>query len=284
MPHLSPEAAAAAVAASITPWRRTAGPVVVGMVHLQPLPGSPRFAGDAGAILDAARRDALALAEGGVHAVMVENFGDVPFFPGAVPSEVIAQMSVIVSRLRDALGAATPLGVNVLRNDGVGALAVAHAAGASFIRVNVLCGARVTDQGVIQGIAHDLLRKRVALGATGIRIFADVDVKHSQPLAGRESSLEDEVADTLHRGLADALIVSGTGTGRGTDPDHVRRAKQAAGGAAPVFVGSGVSLQTIDALLRHADGFIVGTALKRGGRVEEPVEVSRVKELIARVG
>jgi uncharacterized protein len=280
MPDFSPEAAAA----SITPWRRTAGPVIVGMVHLLPLPGSPRFAGDAGAIFDAARRDALALAEGGVHAVMVENFGDVPFFPAAAPPEVIAQMSVVVARLREALGASMPLGVNVLRNDGLGALAVAHASGASFIRVNVLCGARVTDQGVIQGIAHDLLRKRVALGAAGIRIFADVDVKHSQPLAGRELSLEDEVADTLHRGLADALIVSGAGTGRGTDPDHVRRAKLAAAGHAPVFVGSGVSAETLDALLPHADGFIVGTAFKRRGRVDEPVDVGRVRELVARVG
>jgi hypothetical protein len=282
MPDLSPKATPAATA----PWRRTPGPVVVGMVHLQPLPGSPRFGspGAAHAILAAARRDALALAEGGVHAVMVENFGDVPFFPGSVPPDVIAHMSVIVARLRDALGDAMPLGVNVLRNDGCAALAVAHSSGASFIRVNVLCGARVTDQGVIQGIAHDLLRKRAALGATGIRIFADVDVKHSQPLAGRESSLEDEVADTLHRGLADALIVSGTGTGRGTDPDHVRRAKQAAGGATPIFVGSGVSLQTLDTLLPHADGFIIGTAFKHGGRVEEPVDVSRVKEIVARVG
>src|SRR3954462_213505 len=120
MPDLAPEPAAA----SISSWRRTAGPVVVGMVHLMPLPGSPLFSGDAGAVFDAARRDALVLAEGGVHAVMVENFGDVPFFPGAVPPEVIAQMSVIVARLHDALGGKMPLGVNVLRNDGIGALAV----------------------------------------------------------------------------------------------------------------------------------------------------------------
>src|SRR4051794_16028 len=100
MPGPSPESAPSPTA----PWRRTPGPGVVGMVHLRPLPGSPRFGGDVGAIVEAARRDALALAEGGVHAVMVENFGDVPFFPGAVPAEVIAQMSVIVARLRDALG------------------------------------------------------------------------------------------------------------------------------------------------------------------------------------
>jgi membrane complex biogenesis BtpA family protein len=254
------------------------------MVHLLPLPGSPRYGGDGHAVYEAARRDAMTLAEGGVHGIMVENFGDVPFYPGRVPPEVVAHMSVTIARLRDAVGGRLPFGANVLRNDGLAALAVAQAAGASFVRVNVLCGARVADQGVIQGIAHDLLRKRAALGAAGVRVFADVDVKHSQPLAGREPSLEDEVADTLRRGLADAVVVSGSGTGRDTDPDHVRRAKAAAGGAAPVFVGSGVTARTIDALLPHADGFIVGTALKRNGRVDEPVDVARERDIVARVG
>ncbi len=265
-------------------WRRSSGPVVIGMVHLLPLPGSPRYGGDAKAVTDAALRDAAALAEGGVQGIMIENFGDVPFYPGTVPPEVVAHMSVTVARLRETVGAQMPLGVNVLRNDGCSALAVAQAAGASFVRVNVLCGARVADQGVIQGIAHELLRKRAALGAGAIRVFADVDVKHSAPLAGREAALEDEVADTLGRGLADALIVSGSGTGRDTDPEHVRRAKAAAGAAAPVFVGSGVTLDTIARFLPHADGFIVGTWFKRDGRIEHPVEVGRVRELVTRVG
>lgn len=265
--------------------RRSQGPAVIGMVHLMPLAGSPRFGGDLPAIYDLALRDAMALAEGGVHGIMVENFGDVPFFPGSVPPETVAQMSVIVARLREALaGGGLPMGVNVLRNDGLSALAVAQASGASFVRVNVLCGARVADQGVLQGIAHDLLRKRASLGAGAIRIFADVDVKHSAPLAGREVALEDDVADTLIRGLADALIVSGSGTGKKTDPDHVRRVKLAAGATAPVFVGSGITAETVEAFLTHADGFIVGTAFKRGGRVDEPVEVSRVRELVRRVG
>src|SRR5262249_16672127 len=152
------------------------------------------------------------------------------------------------------------LGINVLRNDGRTALAIAHAVGAAFVRVNVLCGARVTDQGIIQGIAHDLLRDRAILGASNLKIFADVDVKHSAPLAARQ--VEDEVDDTLKRGLADAIVASGAGTGKPTDPDKLCRIKKAAGDA-PVFVGSGAGAETIRTLAARCDGFIIGTAFKK---------------------
>lgn len=261
-------------------WSDVAKPVI-GMLHLPPLPGAPRFGGDVTLILDSALRDADALASGGVHALMLENYGDVPFYPGRVPAHVVARMTSVASAVRRAFPT-LPLGINVLRNDGRSALAVAHAVGAQFIRVNVLCGARVTDQGVIEGIAHDLLRDRAALGAGAVRIFADVDVKHSAPLAARP--LEAEVSDTLHRGLADALIVSGSGTGQATDPSHVAAAKRAAGGAAPVFVGSGVSADTLAAYLPHADGFIIGSSFKRGGEAREPVDATRVREIMSLLG
>jgi membrane complex biogenesis BtpA family protein len=249
------------------------------MLHLPALPGAPRFNGDVAAITDAALRDADALASGGVHGLMLENYGDVPFYPGRVPAHVVAHMTAVAAEVRREFST-LPLGINVLRNDGRSALAVAHAVGARFIRVNVLCGARVTDQGVIEGVAHDLLRDRAILGASDtIRIFADVDVKHSAPLAARP--LEVEVSDTLHRGLADALVVSGSGTGRATDPGQVAAAKQAAGGAAPVFVGSGVSAATLAAYLPYADGFIVGSSFKRGGDARQPVEAARVRELVS---
>src|SRR5688572_15960015 len=181
MPHLLPE------------WSACPRPVI-GMLHLPPLPGSPRYAGDPDAITAAVLRDAEALADGGVHGLMLENFGDVPFYPGRVPVHVVARMTTLALEVKRHFPQ-LPLGVNVLRNDGLSALAVAHAAGADFIRVNVLCGARVADQGIIQGIAHDLLRDRAALGATGVRILADVDVKHSSPL-GAARGIADEVADT----------------------------------------------------------------------------------------
>jgi membrane complex biogenesis BtpA family protein len=248
---------------------------VIGMLHLLPLPGSPRYGGDAASIRDGALRDADALIEGGVHGLMLENFGDVPFYPDRVPASVVAFLSVIAAEVRRKFP--VPLGINLLRNDGRSAMAVAAAVGADFIRVNVLTGARVADQGLLQGIAHDLLRDRVMLDAARVRIFADVDVKHSAPLAVRP--LVDDVEDTLARGMADALVVSGAGTGKPTDVAKVRAVKAAAG-VAPVFVGSGVTVQTVESLLSAADGLIVGTAFKPGGNASMPVDRQLVADLM----
>ena len=252
--------------------------VVIGMVHLMPLPGSPRYGGDVRAVQEAALRDAMALAEGGVDGLMIENFGDVPFYPGRVPAYVVSHVTAVAAEVRARVD--LPLGINVLRNDGLGALAVAHAVGAEFIRVNVLCGARVADQGLLQGVAHDLLRERAMLGAAGVKILADVDVKHSAPLAIRD--LADEVDDTIARGLADAVIVSGAGTGKTTALDKVQFVKAAAG-ATPVFVGSGITAATVADYAPHADGFIVGTAFKPDGDPGRAVDVARVWALVGRV-
>lgn len=249
------------------------------MLHLRALPGSPLSDGNVDAIRDGMLRDAEALIEGGIHGLMMENFFDTPFYPDRVPAHVVSHMTALASEVRKRFST-VPLGINVLRNDGRSALAVAHASGASFIRVNVLCGARVADQGILHGIAHDLLRERTMLGASDVKIFADVDVKHSAPLAARE--IEDEVDDTIKRGLADALIVSGAGTGKSTDPKQAARVKRRAG-ATPVFVGSGVTAETIGRYLKDADGFIIGTAFKQGGAAANPVDTRRVRALIKKL-
>jgi len=262
----------------LTQWSDVKKPVI-GMLHLLPLPLSPGYDGNLETIRATLLRDADALAAGGVHGLMMENFGDSPFYPGRVPAHVLTHMTALACEVKRRH--ALPLGINVLRNDGQSALAVAHACGAEYIRVNVLCGTRVTDQGLIQGIAHDLLRERAMMRATSIRIFADVDVKHSAPLAARP--LKDEVDDTLERGMADALVVSGAGTGKQTEPDKVKAVKAAAGHA-PVFIGSGITASTIAQYLGSADGFIVGTAFKKDGRPTNPVEIDRVKALMQKLG
>ncbi len=251
---------------------------VVGMIHLPPLPGSPGFAGHLDRIYESVLHDARALEAGGVHGLMMENFGDIPFYPGRVPAYVVAQMTAIAAEVRRTVK--IPLGINVLRNDGLSALAVAVAVGASFIRVNVLSGARVCDQGLLQGIAHELLRERAILKAEHVKILADVDVKHSAALAHRP--LADEVEDTILRGLADGVIVSGAGTGKPTDLAKLQLVKQAAGNT-PVYIGSGVKASTIAGFLPHADGFIVGTAFKENGDVANLVEVQRVRELMGKL-
>lgn len=260
-------------------WSATPIPVI-GMLHLPPLPGSSRWAGDFEAVRGFVLRDAESLCAGGVDGLMIENFGDTPFYPDRVPAISVAAITALACEVRRRFD--VPLGINVLRNDGRSALAVAVASGASFIRVNVLCGARVTDQGLLQGIAHDLLRERAFWkSAETIRILADVDVKHSAPLAVRP--LEVEISDVIHRGHADAIIVSGQATGSATDTPTLIVAKNAAG-TTPVIIGSGVSTETAPELIAHgAGGLIVGTSLKFDGQVSNPVDPIRVRSLMEAV-
>ncbi len=251
---------------------------VIGMVHLAPLPGSPRARDRMNSVRLAAMRDTEALIQGGIQGIILENFGDAPFFPGPVPPHTIAQMTSIALEIRRQVD--VPVGVNVLRNDGRAALAIAHAVGADFIRVNILAGARVTDQGIIQGIAHDLLRDRHVLEAESIRIFADVQVKHSAALG--EYGLKEDVEDLIQRAGADAVIVSGSGTGKALVPDHLSKVGAAAG-EMPVLAGSGLTPETLPAIAAQADGFIVGTYIKREGKVFNPVEPARVREIVSSI-
>lgn len=249
---------------------------VIGMVHLPALPGAPGFDGDRAAIRDRARRDTRRLAAGGVDGVLVENFGDVPFYPDEVPPHVVAEMTATVRAVAETVD--VPVGVNVLRNDGAAALSAAAAAGAAFVRVNVLVGAAVTDQGVVEGQAHDLLRLRDRIGAD-VAVLADVDVKHAAPLGDRD--LAAAAHDTVERGLADGLIVSGSATGEATDGTALETVAEAVGDRVPVLVGSGATAETLPESLTVADGAIVGTALKEGGETTAPVDADRVEAVVA---
>ncbi len=234
---------------------------LVGMVHLQPLPGAPGFDGDLDAVATRAQADARILAEAGFDALMVENFHDTPFFKGALPPITVAALTRCALAVR-AAAPDLPLGINALRNDGPAALSVAVATGARFIRVNVLSGAMVTDQGIIEGCAAELLRLRSALGVD-IAILADVAVKHAAPLAALDPA--QLARDTVYRGHADALVVSGSGTGQPTLPADLEAVRTACPGV-PVLVGSGVTAETLANY--DADAFIVGTALQKDGRVD----------------
>lgn len=256
-------------------WAGVACPVI-GMVHLRALPGSPGYAGSMADVVASAVRDAGALRQGGVDGLMLENFGDVPFFKGRVPAETVAAMTRAAGAVRDAVD--LPLGINVLRNDGLSALAVASAVGAAYVRINVLSGAALTDQGVIEGQAAEVMRYRAALGAAGVKVLADVRVKHAAPLA--ERPLAEEVEELVLRAGADGVVVSGSGTGKPTDPALLEEVARLSAGR-PVLVGSGVTAETAGGLARFAGGLIVGTSVKRGGDVAAPVEADRVQAVVA---
>lgn len=255
------------------------GQPIVGMVHCRPLPGAPQSTTSLGEIKRRAVADAETLADGGVDAVLVENFGDAPFYPDRVPRHVVASMTAVVDSVAAAVD--VPVGVNVLRNDGQSAVAIAAATATSFVRVNVHTGARVTDQGIVEGSAHETLRLRKRLD-TDVAILADVAVKHSQPIGAGEG--RDPVGELLERGMADGIVVSGTATGDPVDREFLEfvcARRDETDPAAPVLVGSGVRPETVGSLLEDADGAIVGTALKSGGEIDNPVDEDRVARLVA---
>jgi len=249
--------------------------LLIGVIHLQPLPGSPRWQGDLEKVIGAAVRDADAYAKGCADAVFIENFADVPFTKGRVGPETVAAMAAVGCAVRAAIK--LPLGFNVLRNDACAALGLCTACGGSFVRVNVHCGAMVTDQGVIEGNAFETLRYKTRIAPTA-EIFADVHVKHAVPLGN--SSIADSARDTLARGLADAIIISGVGTGLPADLECLKTVR-AACPKASILIGSGVTAENVSTYAELADGFIVGTSLKKGGDVVAPVDVKRVATLVA---
>ena len=246
---------------------------LIGVVHLPALPGSPCSRLSLRECVAHAVADARALEGGGVDAVLVENFNDVPFRADRVDAHTVAAMTACCLRVREAVTCA--VGVNVLRNDVAAALGIALACDAAFVRVNVHVGAMLTDQGVIQGRADETLRLRRQLGAEHVRIFADVLVKHAVPLG--PLTLAEAVSDTVERGLADAVIVSGAATGVPAYPADVRVAAESS--AAPVYVGSGVTSENLGLFVPPATGCVVGSALKYAGRVANPVDPARVRAL-----
>lgn len=248
---------------------------LVGMLHLPALPGSP---GSKHAVSDIEKQlvsEARLLHEVGFQAAMLENFGDVPFFQDRVDAATIAAMTRLACAVRAAVPE-LPLGINVLRNDARAALAIAAAAEAKFIRVNVHVGATATDQGVIEGRAAETLRARASLGAD-VSIWADVHVKHGISLA--HPSIADEAEDAVRRGLADALVVSGRGTGQATSLDDLRAVAELELGA-PIYVGSGVTIDTVESLLDLASGVIVGTTIKTEGKTTNPIDRRRAERLV----
>ncbi|MFQ5502367.1 MAG: BtpA/SgcQ family protein [Phycisphaerae bacterium] len=220
---------------------------LIGMVHLPALPGAAGASQSMDRIIDRAVAESALLAHAGFDAVIVENFGDTPFAAESVAPETISAMSLVVDRVVRTVG--IPVGVNVLRNDSLAALAIAATAGAVFIRVNVLSGVYATDQGFITGRAAELIRRRKAI-APHVKIAADVHVKHAQPVS--QPDIARAAEETAYRAGADALIVSGPATGAETDVDALRRVARAVRDR-PIWVGSGVSATSVKTLLGIAE-------------------------------
>ncbi|MBZ5759446.1 MULTISPECIES: BtpA/SgcQ family protein [Rhizobium] len=250
---------------------------VIGVVHLMPLPGSPRYDGETvEAIYQRGLDDAKAYLHGGCDGVIVENHGDIPFAkPDDIGPETSAYMSVVSDRIRRELG--RPIGINVLANASIPALSIASASGAGFVRVNQWANAYVANEGFIEGEAARAMRFRAKLRANGIRIFADAHVKHGAHAIVADRPVEEQVKDLVFFD-ADAIIATGQRTGHAADLGYIRMIKEAAG--LPTLVGSGVTPDNVNDILGIVDGVIVASSLKYDGVWWNPVELSRVQSFI----
>lgn len=246
---------------------------IIACIHLLPLPGSPGYGGKMNKVLGQALEEAQIFHKHKIDGLIIENFRDIPFYADKVPAETITSMTIVTHEIKKVFKG--PIGVNVLRNDANAALAIGVAAQVQFIRINVHIGAAVTDQGIIEGRAFNTLRLRKNLNAD-LLIFADVAVKHASPLGNR--SIEDETRDLSERGLADALIVSGSHTGGEANIKEINKVKQNTELA--VIIGSGITDVNLNDYNSIADGYIVGSFFKTDGNASNLVEESRVAKFM----
>lgn len=252
--------------------------VLIGMIHCPPFPGAPRYRGETmDGIVDACLRDAERLIGGGLHGLIVENHGDIPFSkPEDIGHETAACLAVVTDRIRRAFD--MPLGINVLANAPIPALAAAAASGAAFIRVNQWANAYVANEGFMEGRAAEALRYRALLRAERVRIFTDSHVKH-----GSHAITADRSIPELTRDLAffdsDCIIATGQRTGNSATMEEI---EEIAGAThLPLLVGSGVTAENIGAILARTNGVIVASSLKEGGVWWNPVDPARVARFVA---
>jgi uncharacterized protein len=254
--------------------------VAIGVVHCPPLPGAPRYDGTPmETVYDRALRDADAYVGGGIDGLIIENHGDLPFLkPDEIGHETAAAMAVVTDRVRKAFE--VPVGINVLANAAMPAIAVAKASGAAFVRVNQWANAYVANEGLIEGDAARALRFRAAIAAQGVMIFADAHVKH-----GAHAIVADRSVTELTRDLeffdADAVIATGQRTGDAPDIEELNQITGAT--RLPVLVGSGITADNVATVLQRAEGVIIGSSLKAGGVWWGAVERQRVERFMRKV-
>lgn len=253
---------------------------VIGVIHLPPLPGAPRYAGEPVAdIYRAAVRDARTLAEGGIDGIIVENASDLPFSrPEDIGQETVAALTAACMEVRAAVD--VPIGITCVANAVIPALAVAKAVGARWVRANQWVNAYVANEGFLDGPAPRAMRYRKAIDALDVHVFADVHVKFGAHAITADRQVFEQATDAEWFD-ADVLIATGTRTGSPTSPDEVTEVRK--GTVLPVIVGSGLNPDQVDKLFDVADGAIVGQWLKREGVWWNPVDPARVNELMTAV-
>ena len=251
---------------------------IIGVIHVDALPGTPQFTGSVSDIIAKAKTEAQIYQDAGIDALIIENMHDVPYLKQQVGPEITATMTAIGYEVKNSTG--LPCGIQILAAANREALAVAQAAHLDFIRVEGFVFAHVADEGMIDGCAGELLRYRRQIGADEILVLTDIKKKHSS----HALTADVDIVETAHAAeffLSDGVIVTGTATGAEADLEELERVKSAVN--IPVLVGSGITIENVDRYLAMADALIVGSHFKKNGHWANGVDVQRVEQFMQKV-
>ncbi len=251
---------------------------IIGMVHVEALPGTPLYKGSVKKIITKAVKEALVYTESGIDAIMIENMHDVPYLKGTAGFEIATLMAVIAYEIKRNTG--LPLGIQILAGANKQALAAALSSGADFIRAEGFVFGHLADEGLFESDAGELLRYRKQIDAEHIKIFTDIKKKHSSHAITGDISIS-ETAKAAEFFLSDGVIVTGSATGEEAKIEEIREVKQAV--KIPVLVGSGVTDKNVQRYYEIADGLIIGSYFKKGGKWQNAVDKNRVKKLISKI-
>lgn len=241
------------------------------MIAVLPLPGAPRYGGDDEQIVARALSDLDHYQAAGVDAIVLENSHDLPYIKPPLPPRAVEVMKRVASEVRRRF--AGPIGIQVLEAANETALEIAHEADLDFLRVEGYVFAHVGGAGLIEGCAGRILRQRKELGCEHIKIFGDVKKKHCSHALTGDLDIIDEVKQAEFF-LVDGVIVTGARTTEPPAVAELRRVKKQA--HVPVLIGSGMTPENIDTYFPLANGFIVGSTFRQGGRFLGALEPARL--------
>lgn len=256
---------------------KLAFPALLGMVHVKALPGTPFHTEAIEKIVETAVKEAELYQIAGFDGILLENMHDRPYLKGKVGPEITAGMTRVATEVKRKVGSNFPVGIQILAGANIEALAVAHLSGCDFIRAEGCVFAHVADEGLIEACAGELLRERSRIGAERIRIWTDIQKKHSAHAITSDLSLEDWVHGAEFFGI-DGVIVTGSATGKAASKTEVAQARKA--GRLPVIVGSGLTAKNAGDYAQ-ADAWIIGSSMKYDGFWENPIDPDRLKAMVA---
>ena len=247
------------------------------MIHVDALPGTPKYRGSVKAVIEKAKSEALLYQSLGVPALMIENMHDVPYLNRNVGPEVSTLMSLILYEIKRDID--LPLGIQILAGANKEAVASAHSAGAEFIRAEGFVFAHVADEGIFSSDAGELLRYRKEIGAENILVFTDIKKKHSSHSITADTDIL-ETAKAAEFFLSDGVIITGSSTGKEPSLEEIKSVKGKLG--IPVLAGSGITADNINAYFEYCDAVIIGSYFKREGKWYNQIDPERVKMLMSK--